>query len=122
MESNRFDMIARHLGDVGTRRKAIMSLATAGLGLTTMQLLGADAKKRKHKKRKKRCKNLGEICTPGGKRKCCSTLLCETRPGNTAPDCCIPLGSVCETAEDCCVGTCIPPLIGSGSKTCRILT
>jgi hypothetical protein len=109
---------------VGTRRRALAALAAGGLGLGAMRLTEVEAgKKHRHKKnKKKRCKNLGQPCNPGGKRKCCADLLCQVRTGNSAADCCLALGRVCETAEDCCEGACIPPLIGTGAKTCRVVS
>ena len=123
MDTRQFDMVTRQLSLAGTRRRALAALAVGGLGLGALHLTEVDArKKRKHKNKKKRCKNLGQPCKQGGKRKCCGDLLCQVRAGKPAADCCLGLGSPCEAAEDCCEGACIPPLIGTGGKTCRPVT
>ncbi len=121
MDSNRFDIVTRRLSLAGTRRRALAALAAGGLSLGALHLTEVDArKKRKNKnKKKKRCKNLGQTCNPSGKRKCCGDLLCQVRTGNPAADCCLAVVSVCENDEDCCQGASIPPLIGTGAKTCR---
>ena len=124
MDSKQFDMVTRQLSLAGTRRRALAALAAGGLSLGAMRLTEVEAGKKgknKKNKKKKRCKNLGQVCNPGGKRKCCGDLLCQVRPGNPAADCCVAIGSVCESAEDCCAGACIPPLIGTGAKTCRVV-
>lgn len=121
MESNRFDTLARQLSTMGTRRKAIVSLAGAGLGLATLQIADTDARK-KRKKRKKRCKQLGAVCKPTSKRKCCTDLSCEVRPGASNADCCIPIGGVCNVAEDCCQGVCLANLVLGGPKKCTVVS
>lgn len=129
MDVRMFDGIVRNLDMTGTRRKALTALTAGGLGLGLGLLRAddADAKqnrkhKRKKKRKNKRCLQLGSICKQGGKRHCCGDLSCEVRPGNTQADCCIELGGVCETAQDCCTGGCIPNLIGDTTKHCRVLT
>lgn len=130
MDSRQFDGIVRDLDTTATRRTALMALAAGGLSWGFLRAEDADAKKKKHnhkkhnkKKRKnKRCLTLGSLCKPGGKRRCCSNLSCEVRTGNTQADCCIELGGICSTAADCCEGGCIPNLLGSTEKHCRILT
>ena len=103
-------------------RRSLPSWLLGGLSLGALRTADVAAGKKRKNRKKKRCKNLGQSCNPGGKRKCCSDLLCQVRPGNTAADCCLALGSACETADDCCEGACIPPLIGSGPKTCRVVS
>jgi hypothetical protein len=113
------------LTTAGSRRQALLALAAGSLSLGFLRVDDADAKKKhKHKKKRKnkRCLKLGSICKPGGKRHCCSDHSCEVRAGNTQADCCIALGGICETAEDCCAGGCIPSLLGSTVKHCQILT
>ncbi len=102
--------------DAWTRRR--FGLATGG-GLAA--LLGAlalgdtDAKKNR-KKRKKRCRKLGNFCKPGSKRKCCGDLKCN-RESSVNPAkklCCKTAGNVCsKTAQEpeCCAGlTCCGPI------------
>lgn len=125
METGKFDGIVRELSTTGTRRNALMALAAGGLSWGFLRAEDADAKKkhkRKKKRKNKRCLQLGSICKQGAKRRCCGDLSCEVRSGNTQADCCIELGGVCETAEDCCTGSCIPNLIGGTTKHCRVVT
>jgi hypothetical protein len=63
-----------------------------------------DAKARKgHKKHKKRCVKLGEVCIPGG-RKCCNFVACNTTEGG--PRCCHEHHEACTIGTDCCSGNC----------------
>ena len=119
MESTRFDAIARRMAMTNTRRDAARALAAAGLGLGLAKL-GIDSAEAK-KKRKKRCKKVLQGCNPGGKRKCCSGLSCQDRGDDGSFNCCKPLAAVCESGEECCVGACIPPLIGTGPSKCTAL-
>jgi hypothetical protein len=101
--------------DAWTRRR--FGLAVGG---AVAALAGLDATTAK-KKRKKRCKRLGEGCKPGGKRKCCGQLRCD-RPGSDSVDrplCCKTAGKSCSDSLDCCLGllccgvsarTCQPPI------------
>jgi hypothetical protein len=121
MDHKQFDGIARHLISVGSRRQAITALVAGGLGLSAMTALDAEARNKKKRKKKKRCKLLGAVCKPESKRKCCEGLSCEVRPGASFADCCLPLGAPCETADDCCQGACLAPLLGGGSKRCFVI-
>lgn len=120
MDSKHFDSVTRQLSLAGTRRRALATLAAGSLSLRGLHLTEVEARKKRRNK-KKRCKKLGQVCNPGGKRKCCGDLLCQARAGSPGAGCCLALGSVCETADDCCEGACIPPLIGAGAKTCRVV-
>jgi hypothetical protein len=121
MDHKNFDGIARHLVAAGSRRQALAALVAGGLGLSAFTALDAEGRKKK-KRKKKRCKLLGAVCKPESKRKCCPDLSCEVRPGSTNADCCVPVGGICNTAEDCCQGACVPPLLGGGSKKCTVVT
>jgi hypothetical protein len=125
MDTRHFDGIVRSLNTAGTRRSALMALAAGGLSLGFMQAGDADAKKkrknRKKKRKNKRCLTLGSTCNPSGKRRCCDSLSCKTRPGNTEPDCCKEAFAYCETAQDCCAGACLPVVLGSPNKHCVVL-
>ncbi len=119
MDGTRFDSLARNLSTIGSRREAVKAAAVTslGLGLASLGLADADAKK---KNKKKRCKKLGQICKPGGKRKCCKGTLCQLRLGNNAPDCCLAVNAVCDEAQDCCEGGCISVLPGQ-PKRCTVV-
>jgi hypothetical protein len=118
MDGTRFDAIARALTAVGSRRETVKAMGAAGLGLGLAGLAIENSEARK--KRKKRCKKLGQICQPGGKRKCCQGTLCQLREGNNAPDCCLPLNAGCNEAQDCCEGGCIAVLPGQ-TKRCTVV-
>jgi hypothetical protein len=123
MESTRFDMVTRHLGMAGSRRGAVrtMAVAAAGLGLGLSWLHETEAKHHKHgNKPKKRCKHLFDSCKPNGKRKCCKSEGLECgEPGDPGDFvCCKPLGSVCDSTDECCEGGCLPPIVGTGDKKC----
>lgn len=55
------------------------------------------------KRRKKRCKRLGDRCTQGSKRKCCNGLRCDLT-FDSSPDavCCKREGELCDAESECC--------------------
>ncbi|MFN8590208.1 MAG: hypothetical protein U0031_02020 [Thermomicrobiales bacterium] len=55
------------------------------------------------KRRKIRCKRLGDRCTPGSKRKCCKDLKCDLTFASS-PDavCCKQEGEICQADGECC--------------------
>ena len=60
----------------------------------------ADARK---KHRTKRCKKLSASCTPGGARKCCGDLRCDTTGTDLlAILCCKREGQPCDASGHCC--------------------
>jgi hypothetical protein len=86
-------------------------------GSTVSVLLGwsAAADARKNRKRKKRCKKLGDSCKPGGKRRCCGKLRCDkTLASSPTVRCCKGEDESCEEHIECCDGlgcpdnTCVP--------------
>lgn len=116
MDGTRFDSLARNLSTIGSRREAVKAAAVTslGLGLASLGLAGADAKK-------KRCKKLGQACKRR-KKKCCGDLRCETRTGASSRTCCkVGLGEECTVSAECCEGGCIPPLVGGGPSTCKLV-
>jgi hypothetical protein len=106
MDSNRFDLIARHLSTSGTRRQAVMSLAAGGLGLglTGLGLAGSDAKKKKNRKKKK--KGNGALCKKTDQ--CKGSLVCQVALATddcypTAEKrCCVKEGGFCNDGCECC--------------------
>jgi hypothetical protein len=98
--------------DLWTRRRfgPLAGGAVAALfGLTA----AVDAKRKR--RRRKRCRKLGDPCTPGGKRKCCGHLRCDkTVAGNPSVLCCKGEGESCGAHIECCddlgclAETCVP--------------
>jgi hypothetical protein len=91
--------------DRWTRRRwgSLAGSAIAALfGWTAAEVAGKDGKKR----RKRRCKRLGETCRPGGKRTCCGELACDATgiDGQLPKVCCRSLGKPCSKPRECCEG------------------
>jgi hypothetical protein len=108
MDANRFETLIRSVSKAPSRRGALRLLAGSVLG----SLLTFDeAVVAKRKRKKKRCKNLGDGCTPGGKRKCCGELICSTIGkgiGLEGPErCCKQPGEPCTVFDDCCSAFCL---------------
>lgn len=55
------------------------------------------------KRRKERCKRLGDRCTQGSNRKCCKILRCDLT-FDSSPDavCCKREGELCDGDNECC--------------------
>jgi hypothetical protein len=95
MSGSRFDSWSRRR--VGA---LIGGLAVSGNGL-----ISTEAKKKHKHKKKKRCKRLGDTCTPGGKRKCCKSVACTMNEGGVTR-CCRDFGEPCGKDSDCCSFNC----------------
>lgn len=104
MENNRFDIIARQLSTVGSRRRAIMSMAAGGLGLGMARLgmQNADAKNKNKKKKKGnggRCKKSDQ---------CKGSLVCQVALATddcypaAEKRCCVKEGGFCNDGCECC--------------------
>ncbi len=124
METTRFDHLTRHLAATSTRRRAMTTLAAVGLGLGVglTGRLDGDAKRRK-----KRCKKLGQPCNPGGKRKCCKGSCLPPLVGggpSTCTEVCQPDCAGKSCGDDGCggsCGTCTLPLICKANGTCGVI-
>src|SRR5262245_16828184 len=100
--------------DLWTRRR--IGVAAGGFAATLLGMAGievaATAKDthKNRKKRRKRCKKLGRLCTPG-KRKCCGDLYCRTTTLNLVVDtfCCRLEGEPCTEEHHCCGDLCCSP-------------
>ena len=96
--------------DAWTRRR--FGLAAGGLAGSLLSLIGIgpdDAQARKGKKKKRRCKKLGQPCKPTGKRKCCKGKGLACYPPVEGPGgrrCCLRGQESCKTDDECCHGTC----------------
>jgi hypothetical protein len=82
--------------------------ALAGItGLGLLDHLDTEGKKHKkrRKKRKKRCLKVQASCVAGGKKNCCSGLLCDEVVDLSGTFCCRPENAGCVDDEDCCFPT-----------------
>lgn len=106
MDTTRFDALTR-------RRFGLAAGGSSAMLLGLLSGRSVDAGKNR-RKRKKRCKNLGDTCQQGGKRKCCGELRCDHHGVNSLNQtfCCKKLGRPCTDPNDCCspatcnAGTC----------------
>ena len=73
--------------------------------------------------KKKRCKKLGDECTPGGKRKCCGDRKCGEVAGSPGFFCCKKPHKPCSVSTECC-GNRVCGTIDSkpGTYCCSTLT
>jgi hypothetical protein len=106
MDAMHFDRLARSLKDTSSRRDLLRGAAITAVGLVTLQFHG-EAKAKKRHKHKKRCRKLGQSCSPRGKRKCCK------RAGVICNDfsldrfrCCKADGEPCTVNSECCANEC----------------
>lgn len=102
MDAERFDRLARSLT---TRSRRGFSRALAGFGLAgglsaLLSLADGEAKKRKHRNRKKKCK--------GSRKKCGKKCI-------PADGCCT--AADCAAGQNCCANECTAPL-SCGEDTC----
>ncbi|MGH2617060.1 MAG: hypothetical protein ACRDJC_17635 [Thermomicrobiales bacterium] len=95
MDSSRFD--------AWTRRR--FGLATGGAVAVVLSLSTIDGAKAKKTKRKRRCKKLGGLCKPSGKRTCCGQLRCDKKIPTAPSFCCQKLGASCTDSLHCCGDT-----------------
>jgi hypothetical protein len=92
-------------------------LAGVAGGLLVRLGLAADTSaRRKHRRKKKRCRKLGETCVVGGKRKCCAGRTCSAvgADGDPQTRCCLENGAPCQQDQDCCA----PGLCSTTEKVC----
>lgn len=94
-----------------SRRESVAAvLATLGGGLLTSLGLAEDTSARK-RRRKKRCRKLGQTCAVSGKRACCAGRTCSAVGGDGDPQtfCCLENSAPCQQDRDCCApGICSP--------------
>ena len=89
--------------DAWTRRR--VGLAAGGMTVALLGIAGGDAEA---KKKKRRCKKLGDQCKPSGKKKrCCKQLSCELELNNAGLlRCCGKPGLTCGSGPECCSTIC----------------
>jgi hypothetical protein len=93
--------------DAWTRRR--FGLAAGGAAAFLAGLIRASDDVAAKKKRRKRCRKLSQVCTQGGKKKCCGDRFCARPFTFTVEDrCCKGGGERCTGEEDptCCTGIC----------------
>lgn len=97
MESTRFDSLSRQLASTSSRRSTFRGIAAAGLGLglATVGIKSASAKK----KLNARCKKSDEC---GGGLTCKKSNSQNSCYAKTQKRCCKPVGSNCNDGCDCC--------------------
>jgi hypothetical protein len=107
MDAKRFDRLTRSLKDASSRRALLQGVATTTVGLVTLQF-DREAEAKKNRKRKKRCRRLGQSCSPAGKRKCCKRngVICDDTALNRFR-CCEAAGASCAAASECCDNNCV---------------
>lgn len=101
MEGERFDHLARHIGQGRTRRSVVALLAGGLGGPLAAQLAPAPVEAA--------CRKLNESCTKkrpkiGKRRKCCSGLVCRNKRCRIK-ECSAFLG--CGEGKGCCDGKCV---------------
>jgi CelD/BcsL family acetyltransferase involved in cellulose biosynthesis len=104
MDAIRFDRFARSFTGASSRRALVQGVATTAMGLAALRL-SEEAEAKKHHKRKKRCKKLGQSCRRGGQRRCCQGAICD----DFALDrfrCCKADGESCIVDSECCAKEC----------------
>ena len=104
MDSMRFDTLSRTISGVSSRRQALRTVATLGLGLGLARVGLAVSPAEAAKKGKK--KALGERCS--NKDTCSSGLKCKKANSQnscyaeTEKRCCKPIGARCNDGCECC--------------------
>ena len=107
MDGDRFDGIARMLGGVVTRRRAVRGVAAAAtlavVGGAGMDPTEVGAARNRKKKKDKRCLRAGQRCS--GAKQCCpkeTDRICDvpTGGGNSDTYCCGGRGAKCGGANE----------------------
>ncbi|MGH2616207.1 MAG: hypothetical protein ACRDJC_13265 [Thermomicrobiales bacterium] len=134
MDDDRFDALARFLGQGVSRRAAAARLAAlGGMGLAGLDNVDARKgkkgkkkanKKKKAKKNKERCLRISERpCRTD--EECCEDLVCRRIPGCPQPDllrCCGQEDEPCDNDCDCCIQFSCAPRQGNTCQDCAFLS
>ncbi len=121
MDGARFDDWMKALAGGGSRRQILPTLTAGATGLA-VGWLGFGASEARKKKRKKRCKRVTDRCTPGGKRKCCNTLICGSLFGAPGHRCCRGRGAPCSSGGgECCLDHLCVIEVGSEQGVCGLI-
>lgn len=102
---------------VSRRETVARVIAATGAGLlATLGLPGDTSARKKHRRKKTRCRKLGQTCTVEGKRKCCAGRTCSAVGGEGNPQafCCVDNGAPCQQDQDCCA----PSVCSTTEKIC----
>lgn len=101
-----------------SRRETISGAIAAASGglLVRLGLAEETSARKKHRRKKQRCRKLGDTCTVGGKRACCDSRTCDTvgPDGGLQTYCCLENGAPCQQDLDCCA----PSVCDDVQKTC----
>ena len=103
--------------DAWTRRR--FGLAVGGLASSLLALDGFKVAAAKKKGKKKRCRKLGQSCTPSGGQKCCKGkgLSCQIFEETlTKRRCCRRGFESCQTDDECCSQDCTDNLCACKSN------
>ena len=116
MDGQAFDALVQGMTGGISRRtagKGLLGLALGGIRATRAD---AGSKHRQRRRKKTRCRKLGETCTIGGKRGCCAGRTCSPIGLDNDPRtfCCLDNGAPCEQDRDCCG----PSICSSEFKVC----
>jgi hypothetical protein len=107
MDAMRIDRLACSLTHSSSRRDLLRGVAITAMGLVTHQV-HREAEASKNRRRKERCRRLGQSCSPAGKRKCCKRngVICDDTALNRFR-CCEAAGAACAADSECCDNNCV---------------
>lgn len=104
--------------DAWTRRR--LGLVMRGLAVSAGALaLFGGAEARPRTSRRKRCRKLGDSCSPAGRDgQCCGGLNCDPIHDQTGLRCCYGRQHPCNDSDQCCGNTSCDPLRAPGAQIC----
>lgn len=105
---------------VWTRRRLGPVAAGFVVALRGLAARGAAAGKKK-RRRKTRCRRLGQVCSGRGKRRCCNTLRCGSLFEAPGRRCCRGRGAPCSSGGgECCLDHLCVIEVGSAQGVCGL--
>lgn len=106
-------------GSSGASRRVTIAGALAAVSSGMLVRLGfSDGATARKRRKKKRCRKLGDTCTVGGKRACCNSRTCRAVGGYGDPQtfCCLENSAPCQEDRDCCA----PNVCAATQKICLL--